>query len=112
MRGAFLVLGLLASTGAASAASVAVMDASSAGLSPSEVAALVKHVRESTTAALKGTEFTLSPPAELTQAMTSMPGCRVGSCDMQVARRPGRCRRHQRGSGAGERRVFVVVADV
>ncbi len=84
-----VMLAWLGVTVDAHALGLAVMDASSAGLTPAEVTTLVQHVRDAAKSALKGTDFEVAAPAELTKALSEMPGCRVATCDMQVARRQG-----------------------
>jgi hypothetical protein len=91
--GATLVVASVLTAGApahaALALGVAVMDPRSAGLPDKDVARVMDTVRAATAAALKGTDFVVAPVEALRKAQAEMSGCRVGTCDMQVARHQG-----------------------
>lgn len=66
---------------------VAVMDARSAGLGAGELSQLHTRLQNLFAAQFKGSDFELVPPDELKTTLADMPGCGVGTCDVQVAHR-------------------------
>jgi hypothetical protein len=66
---------------------VAVMDPASAGVAAGDASQLAEEVRAALSGHMKGTPFSPMAPDELRKIQKEMPGCKVGTCDMQVARR-------------------------